>query len=296
MNVTTHLFDAAPSTFSGIFEEISQNHIHLNALEKLWVAWYAYMQNDVLATGIVFFIMHEVFYFGRSLPWMIIDHIPYFNKYKIQDAKVPSDAEQWACTKLVLITHFTIEMPTIGLFHPIMHFVGLSTGIPFPSLLTMAYQIPFFLFFEDAWHYWCHRALHWGPLYKAIHKTHHKFSAPFGMAASYASPVEIVVLGLGTILPPIIWSATLGNMHILTVYVWVILRLFQAIDAHSGYDFPWSFHHWFPMWAGADWHDSHHETFKGNYSSSFRWWDYAMGTVSKIAPSQNKKAMKAKAI
>ena len=28
--------------------------------------------------------MHEIVYFGRSLPWMIIDHIPYFNKYKIQ--------------------------------------------------------------------------------------------------------------------------------------------------------------------------------------------------------------------
>ena len=42
------------------------------------------MQNDVLATGIMSFLMHEIVYFGRSLPWMIIDHIPYFNKYKIQ--------------------------------------------------------------------------------------------------------------------------------------------------------------------------------------------------------------------
>ena len=42
------------------------------------------MQNDVLATGILSFVMHEVVYFGRSLPWIIIDAIPYFNKYKIQ--------------------------------------------------------------------------------------------------------------------------------------------------------------------------------------------------------------------
>ena len=45
------------------------------------------MQNDVLATGIMSFLMHEIVYFGRSLPWIIIDHIPYFNKYKIQNVR-----------------------------------------------------------------------------------------------------------------------------------------------------------------------------------------------------------------
>lgn len=43
------------------------------------------MQNDVLATGIMSFVMHELVYFGRSLPWMIIDRIKYFNKYKLQN-------------------------------------------------------------------------------------------------------------------------------------------------------------------------------------------------------------------
>lgn len=43
------------------------------------------MQNDTLATGIMSFVMHEIVYFGRSLPWIIIDAIPGFNKYKIQN-------------------------------------------------------------------------------------------------------------------------------------------------------------------------------------------------------------------
>ena len=29
-------------------------------------------------------MMHEIVYFGRSLPWVIIDKMPMFNKYKIQ--------------------------------------------------------------------------------------------------------------------------------------------------------------------------------------------------------------------
>ena len=74
----------AQDTYWGSFEEISKYNVSLNYAEKLWLAWYTYMQNDILATGIMSFVMHEVVYFGRSLPWIIIDRIPYFNKYKIQ--------------------------------------------------------------------------------------------------------------------------------------------------------------------------------------------------------------------
>lgn len=56
------------------------------------MAWYAYIGNDVLATGIMSFMMHELVYFGRSLPWIIIDCIPFFNKYKIQNVRRPIDA------------------------------------------------------------------------------------------------------------------------------------------------------------------------------------------------------------
>ena len=84
-NSTSSPFGWSPDTYWGQFDEISKYNIHLNVFERLWAAWYAYMQNDVLATGIMSFLMHETVYFGRSLPWIIIDSIPYFNKYKIQN-------------------------------------------------------------------------------------------------------------------------------------------------------------------------------------------------------------------
>ena len=84
-NSTSSLFGPAPDTYWGQFEEVSKYNVHLNFLERMWAAWYAYMQNDVLATGILSFVMHEVVYFGRSLPWIIIGRIPYFQKYKIQN-------------------------------------------------------------------------------------------------------------------------------------------------------------------------------------------------------------------
>ena len=78
-----------------------------------------------------------------------------------------------------------------------------------------------------------------------------------------------MVLGIGTVGAPIVWCLVTGDLHILTMHVWIVFRLFQAIDAHSGYDFPWSLHNFIPIWAGADFHDVHHEKFIGNYSSRY---------------------------
>ena len=200
--------------------------------------------------------------------------MPYFRKWKLQPGKVPTAAEQWSCTKQVLFSHFTIELPLVSeitwlwssivltsffvqiwLFHPTAEALGMTTyQVPFPSLKTMAPQVFLFFFFEDFFHFVgefffpfqsegkvahivapAHQALHTGILYKHIHKIHHKYSAPFGLAAEYAHPAEVFILGAGTILGPLLYCYFTQNLHIITVYVWIVLRLFQAIDAHSGY-------------------------------------------------------------
>ncbi|KAK1766794.1 methylsterol monooxygenase [Phialemonium atrogriseum] len=275
-----------------VFEELSKYSVQLNYAERLWAAWYLWMQNDTLATGIMSFVMHELVYFGRSLPWIIIDAIPAFNKYKIQNQKVPTWKEQWECAALVLLSHFTVELPQIWFFHPVATYFGMDYGVPFPPLWKMAMHIAIFFVLEDTWHYWFHRALHYGPLYKSIHKLHHTYSAPFGLAAEYASPIEVMLLGIGIVGSPILWVSLSGELHLVTMYTWIVLRLFQAIDAHSGYDFPWSLRHFLPFWAGADHHDLHHERFIGNYASSFRWWDYCLDTEAGLEASRKRRERK----
>lgn len=56
----------------------------------------------------------QIVYFGRAIPWMIVDAIPYFRRWKLQPAKIPTMAEQWACTKQVLFSHFTVELPVVS--------------------------------------------------------------------------------------------------------------------------------------------------------------------------------------
>lgn len=265
------------TTFWQIYENFGQKP-ELNALEKLWASYYYYMNSDLFATGLLFFLLHEGMYFGRCLPWAIIDCIPFFRKYKIQETKLPSKKEQWECLKSVLTSHFLVEAFPIWFFHPLCQKIGIDFKVPFPSLTTVCLQIAVFFVLEDAWHYWMHRAMHYGVLYKYIHKQHHRYAAPFGLTAEYAHPIEVMGLGFGTVGIPIIWCMLTKNLHLMTVCIWVTLRLFQAVDSHSGYDFPWSLHNFLPFWAGAEHHDEHHHHFIGSYASSFRWWDYFLNT------------------
>lgn len=85
MSRNSTLFSTAPVAYWGQFDEISKYNPQLNVAERLWTAWYAWMQNDVLATGIMSFVMHELVYFGRSLPWIFIDSLGLFKNYKIQN-------------------------------------------------------------------------------------------------------------------------------------------------------------------------------------------------------------------
>jgi len=134
----------------------------LQIFEQWWARWYMYIGDPVLATGIMSFLMHEVradpldaadrqiVYFGRCIPWIIIGRIRYFDQWKLQEDKIPTAREQWECTKYVLYTHFTIELPQIWGFHPLAEALGMSTHqVPFPHWTTMAYQIVIFFFFED---------------------------------------------------------------------------------------------------------------------------------------------------
>lgn len=272
--------------FAGIFNNFNQLQ-ELNWLEKVWGSYYYYINNDLFATGLLIFGLHESLYFFRSLPWMIMDQIPYFKKWKIQDTKFPSNKEQWECMKSVFISHLLVEAFPIWFFHPICHKLGIDFQVPFPNVATIAFQISVFFVLEDGWHYWMHRGLHYGVFYKYIHKQHHRYAAPFGLTAEYAHPIEVMLLGFGTVGIPILWCYFTKNLHLFTTVLWIALRLIQAIDAHSGYEFPWSLHNFMPFWAGADHHDEHHRYFIGSYASSFRWWDFFLDTEA--GPEAKKK-------
>ncbi|KAJ1675479.1 C-4 sterol methyl oxidase [Spiromyces aspiralis] len=265
-----------------------------NFVERWWLSLFE-GRNEWVVFTLVAFIMHELVYFGRYVPFWVCDYIPALQKYKIQQNKLTTNEMQFKCLKKLLFCHFVIEAPLMVGFLPVARYFGIeTTEVPFPALKTMALQIAVFFVLEDFWHYWIHRLFHYGPLYRYVHKVHHEFSAPFGIVAEYAHPAETIIFGQGTILSPLLYCKYVDTVHAVTMLLWIWFRLFQAIDAHSGYDFPWSLHNFLPFWAGADHHDYHHMAFVSNFSSSFRWWDTIFGTDTKYHEYKRRLAEKQK--
>ncbi|KAI8918888.1 hypothetical protein BC831DRAFT_481892 [Entophlyctis helioformis] len=264
-----------------------QAHAPLNATtafeptvaESHWLALFTHSQSPSIRLALILFVWHEIVFIGRYIPFVIADHIPYFRRYKIQADKIVTDAHWWKCVLHVVFFQLVVELPMMMAFHPVAMSLGMKfLEIPLPSWTSMGLATVFFLVMEDFYQYFAHRFLHWGVFYKHIHKMHHEYSAPFGLSSQYAHPAETLILGLGFFVGPIMWVYAFNDLHVVTMAVWLAVRLLQVVDAHSGYDFPWSLRRILPFWAGADFHDYHHMAFVGNYSSSFRWWDAIMGT------------------
>eukprot|EP00168_Porphyra_purpurea_P020663 TRINITY_DN877_c0_g1_i8.p1 TRINITY_DN877_c0_g1~~TRINITY_DN877_c0_g1_i8.p1 ORF type:complete len:188 (+),score=57.27 TRINITY_DN877_c0_g1_i8:395-958(+) len=158
-----------------------------------------------------------------------------------------------------------------------------------PSATTVVMQTVFFFLVEDFGNYWLHRALHTPWLYQHVHRVHHEHDAPFALAATYAHPIEVVVLGLPTFAGPL-----LVGPHLLTLWVWVLLRNYEAIDIHSGYELPFNLNQFLPWIAGAEHHDYHHTHYSGNFASVFVWCDQVYGTSLGFDALQERKAVAAK--
>eukprot|EP01089_Gocevia_fonbrunei_P022835 TRINITY_DN9388_c0_g1_i1.p1 TRINITY_DN9388_c0_g1~~TRINITY_DN9388_c0_g1_i1.p1 ORF type:complete len:264 (+),score=33.08 TRINITY_DN9388_c0_g1_i1:78-869(+) len=247
-------------------------------METAWiVSGWKYMFEtypEWVVSAVATFLIHEVFYFGAYLPFLLADHLPSLRKYKIQQNKENDFPLQWRCIKRLLFNHIIIELPMIAFSHPIFKIMGMRTEwYLIPSWWKIIPLMFVFFVIEDFYFYWIHRLLHWGPFYKYIHKVHHHHPAPFGLAGEYAHPVETLFLGLGTVAGPFLFAD-----HMFTLWMWLIVRVLQVIEAHSGYDFPWSMHNWVPGWGGAEFHDYHHKQTIGNFASTFRWCDWIFGT------------------
>lgn len=230
------------------------------------------------------FFLHLFLYFGIYSLYFFLESMPSMQKYRIQQDKKPTEEMRWNAFIKILWGDIWPQLPMMFLTYPTLTWLGSRMEPPYPSWLEMGMYIGLFFLAEDTWFYWIHRLLHWGPFYKYIHKIHHEHTFPFGMVAEYAHPIEVLILGFGTFMGPFIFK-----VHLLTVWVWLFFRLWQEIDCHSGFDFPWSGNRWIPGFGGADFHDFHHMNFVGNYASTFRWWDWMMGTDGKYHQFKAKK-------
>jgi sterol desaturase/sphingolipid hydroxylase (fatty acid hydroxylase superfamily) len=140
-------------------------------------------------------------------------------------------------------------------------------------------KIALFFVLDDLWFYAYHRTIHSiPPLYKAIHKQHHFFTAPFPAVSFAVHPAEMLLQSLGACLGPLILFA--GQTHPVLFWAWLFVRLLQGIEDHLGYELKWSPTSLVPfLFGGSKFHDLHHQKFRGNYASAFGIIDRVFGTA-----------------
>lgn len=124
---------------------------------------------------------------------------------------------------------------------------------------------------EDFSFYWTHRLLHLPWMYKRIHKKHHKHYNIIHLSSVYTHWIEFA---LGNVICMLAGMIVLhGKLHIVTLNAFVVFRLIETNEGHSGYDFPWSPYKVFPFSTDSSYHNYHHLKNMGNYGSFFKIWD-----------------------
>ncbi|ORX48735.1 hypothetical protein DM01DRAFT_1348005 [Hesseltinella vesiculosa] len=123
--------------------------------------------------------------------------------------------------------------------------------------------------------YWTHRLLHHPSVYKYVHKPHHEFYVPVGLASDYGGYLDNVFEDL----IPVFGGSILFNVHPLVYLFFVFSRASMAFNAHSGYQLPFTLFNMFPtIFQTTRRHDWHHSSNKGSFGSFTNFWDNLMGT------------------
>jgi len=129
---------------------------------------------------------------------------------------------------------------------------------------------------HDTYFYWTHRLMHWKPLFKLAHKTHHLSTNPTPFAAYAFHPIEALV-EVGII--PLI-AFTIPH-HASAITIFSLYSLLLNVTGHLGYElFPKGFasHKLFKWHNTSTHHNMHHRLVKCNYGLYFNFWDRLMKT------------------
>lgn len=251
----------------------------LTAAETLWFRYTGAVPDSWLYYLNVVFLF--VIFNVAPLPSLLLDLLarspfPYLRRFKLQPSSFTPPSSVLRCYKTVMLTFLMVVVPLQLSSYPIIKLLGIRTSLPLPSLWEILAQLLVYFMIEDYGNYWIHRWLHseWG--YNNIHYIHHEFVAPTSLAAPYAHWLEILLLGFPSFVGP-----ALVPGHMVTFWLWIGLRQIEAIDTHSGYEFPWAPTKLIPFYGGSEYHDYHHYVggkSQSNFASVFTYCDYIYGT------------------
>ena len=240
-----------------------------------------FFQSDLWLFSTYIFWTYEIMFWlcNSFLIFIELVDIPSVDQYRIQKHKKKLRFQPDLVN--LMIKETIIHQITFILFAPILYysfdyFGHVDVQNERPSWSIICFHLALFILSEDTIFFWTHYLFHTPWLYKNIHKKHHVYKQPTGVTAVLSDPIEVIQTQFAMWFMPMFLKQT----HVFTICLWIAVRVYQTILAHSGYDFPYiSTQYWLPgLMPGALAHDFHHQHGKWNYGSFFSIWDQLMGT------------------
>lgn len=132
------------------------------------------------------------------------------------------------------------------------------------------------VFLHDTWFYWTHRFMHWRPVFKYMHLTHHRSVTPTPWAIFAFSPLEAICQFLGL-------SLLIIFLPMCPIVILLFLMYDTAVNVggHTGFEIIPAWMEKLPVFRWFNTvrhHDTHHTNVRVNYGSFLNVWDRWMGT------------------
>ncbi len=147
-----------------------------------------------------------------------------------------------------------------------------------PAWEIAIFQFIVMIVLDDIWTYTSHRLLHENKfLLRTVHSVHHRARNPSPLDFVYVHPVEWFITPFGIMAAGAILVLTCGKIYLPVLLGYLTFRIIFEMHIHSGLRS--IFYKYIPIFVDPDFHWTHHEKARGNYSSMLGYLDRVFGTL-----------------
>eukprot|EP01130_Rhizamoeba_saxonica_P013868 TRINITY_DN5970_c0_g1_i1.p1 TRINITY_DN5970_c0_g1~~TRINITY_DN5970_c0_g1_i1.p1 ORF type:complete len:316 (+),score=34.88 TRINITY_DN5970_c0_g1_i1:93-1040(+) len=288
-NLSTTVLTYLPSEWSNFWlYSIAIIAVHMGGFNPLlFLCLYVYLTCDpavmadvvaglspLVGLIVVPFVLVVAVYWVNGFMLLALEQVPalrvLFRKYKIQQKKDLDMSKFGKLCKNLIVGQVFVILPHTGIFYLLStNGIGVQYNTDIPSPRRVVGEFLVYIVLNEFLFYYGHKLLHTKALYGPVHKIHHEFTSPIGLAAAYCHPIEMVISNI----IPLAGGALLLKSHITTLWIWICLVVIGTQTHHCGYRLPTSFFYD----EQPDFHDFHHEKFHYNFGL-LGWLDAWHGT------------------